>query len=62
MKKYKKKKLLISNIRGRKNCDIKMSNWILVGPLFGIVLITLGLILGIVVFPPIVKEKIAEVN
>lgn len=39
-----------------------MSNWILVGPLVGIVLITGGLILGIIIFPPIVKEKIAEVN
>ena len=39
-----------------------MSNWILVGPVVGIVLIASGLILGYLVFPPIVEKTIVEVN
>jgi hypothetical protein len=39
-----------------------MSNWILIGPLVGIVLIAAGLVLGIIIFPPMVKERIAEVK
>lgn len=37
-----------------------MSHWILVGPIVGIVLIASGFILGYVVFPPIVTQKIIE--
>jgi hypothetical protein len=39
-----------------------MSNWILIGPLVGIVLIIAGLVLGLMVFPPMVKERIEEVK
>lgn len=39
-----------------------MSNWILVGPIVGIVLLASGLILGYLVFPPIVTKTIVEVN
>lgn len=39
-----------------------MSNWILVGPIVGIVLLASGLILGYLVFPPIVTKTIIEVN
>lgn len=37
-----------------------MSNWILAGPVTGVVLIALGLVLGYVVFPPIVHQQIIE--
>ncbi|XP_070499103.1 sensory neuron membrane protein 2 isoform X1 [Chironomus tepperi] len=37
-----------------------MSNWILVGPVVGIVLLASGLILGYLVFPPIVTKTIIE--
>lgn len=38
-----------------------MSHWILVGPIVGIVLIASGLILGYLVFPPIVTQQIIKV-
>lgn len=37
-----------------------MSNWILVGPVVGIVLLVSGFILGYLVFPPIVTKTIVE--
>lgn len=39
-----------------------MSHWILIGPLVGVLLIAAGLILGIVIFPPLVEERITEVK
>jgi uncharacterized protein YneF (UPF0154 family) len=39
-----------------------MSNWILVGPLVGLILIICGLILGFVIFPPLIEKTIEEVR
>lgn len=39
-----------------------MSNWILIGPFVGVFLITAGFVLGFMIFPPMVEERIAEVN
>lgn len=38
-----------------------MSNWILVGPVAGVVLIAAGFVLGYIAFPPIVTRRIIEV-
>lgn len=39
-----------------------MSKWILVGPAVGVVLVTVALIIGYVVVPPIIVQKVTEVN
>lgn len=39
-----------------------MSNLILIGPVVGVFLIAGGFLLGYVVFPPIVTQRIIEVN
>lgn len=37
-----------------------MSKWILIGPVVGVVLLVVGLVLGYAVFPPLVEQKIIE--
>lgn len=39
-----------------------MSKWILVGPVIGVALVTIALIVGYVVVPPIIIQKVTEVN
>jgi di/tricarboxylate transporter len=39
-----------------------MSNWILVGPVVGAVMITVALVIGYVVVPPIIVQQITEVS
>lgn len=39
-----------------------MSKWILVGPVVGVGLVALALVIGYVVVPPIVVQKVTEVN
>lgn len=41
---------------------IRMSKWILVGPAFGIILVTVALIVGYVVVPPIIVQRVTEVR
>lgn len=38
-----------------------MSKWILIGPVVGAVLITLALIVGYIVVPPIIIDRVIEV-
>lgn len=40
----------------------KMSKWILIGPVVGIILITMALIIGYVVVPPMIVQRIIEVK
>jgi di/tricarboxylate transporter len=39
-----------------------MSKWILIGPVVGIILITTALIIGYVVVPPMIVQRIIEVR
>jgi di/tricarboxylate transporter len=39
-----------------------MSNWILVGPVVGVVLITVALVIGYVVVPPMIVQRVTEVR
>lgn len=39
-----------------------MSKWILIGPLVGVLLITLALVFGYVIVPPLIVERITEVK
>lgn len=39
-----------------------MSKWILVGPVVGVGLVALALVIGYVVVPPIVVQKVTEVS
>jgi di/tricarboxylate transporter len=39
-----------------------MSKWILVGPLVGVILIIVALVIGYVVVPPVIVQQVADVS